>query len=246
MAEYYYSQVAKVDYGIDTPNDFSVEGDDNAHGNEDTIHTEQFTKFAGQLGFEMKIEHTGTIHNATFCQIVFKTVNGNTFGYRKLDRSLLKLGWSKYDVLKGSRAAQELMRSKIGSFKSMYTYSTEIVKLCDLMLSKLTAHSAKVRAMAFEYEHMRPTMSISAGEWFDHKYGADIIKLRNLIELNGMYCEIDLLEYPTIFSGDYSPKIKNIHYNAVDYNLGRNIEYEFVKGCENTPPVDINHNIDRL
>lgn len=88
------------------------------------------------MGFGITIEHFGPPDGATFIKLVIKSYNDDYVCFRRIDHSLMKIGWTKKQVSKcNSLTANALFRAKILSFKEQYKYSDKIQKLADLMLS---------------------------------------------------------------------------------------------------------------
>lgn len=75
---------------------------------------------------------------ASFVKLILVSTRNGYTCYRRIDHSLLKLGWTKKGVLKiDSLTAKGLMKSKIESFKSQYRYSKKVQELADVMLAML-------------------------------------------------------------------------------------------------------------
>lgn len=116
-----------------------------------------------QLGFDVTIEHEGTIEGAMFCKTVFAVENGAVVGYKRLDHALAKLGW--YDKPLCHRKAKDILRGKLCSFTAMYRgwpMAVELAKTIDVNYTRC------VRKIADFYTAPEMTASWTI---MDQRYG---------------------------------------------------------------------------
>jgi hypothetical protein len=81
--------------------DFFVEGDDMIIAYNDKSVWKTLKNTYNACGFQTTTEHSGTLDGSSFCKIIFQSdKRGNYQGYRRIDHTIMKLGWTKKCVRK--------------------------------------------------------------------------------------------------------------------------------------------------
>lgn len=218
-----HAQLNKQRVGQDF--DFFVEGDDMIIGFNNKAVWSQLKHTYNMVGFQTTVDHSGTFEGASFCKIIFmQDKTGAYQGFRRVDHTLLKLGWTRKSVRKrDSQTARNLMHAKALSCKSMFHSSVHMCSLMDTIIAKL----GFVRATKDNETHLQPAMTSTT--LVDAIYGADLVKLREVIEEKGLYVLLNADDYASLFPIRQAT-VKRIDYQFKDFDQARTLIERGLKG----------------
>lgn len=197
------------------------EGDDNHTGHDDSRRLGKLiAKIFNELGFQCTIEYEGELDGGpTFCKIKFITHEGKMVGFKTLQSTLSKVGWTDNHptlnaaIVKAQSALAQfnnwplLNRLLTTAINKVYHRQGKQVKTINVSVKKIIKRTSE------SYVNAVTNASHSV---LDAIYGD---QMRRMIKDVDEYGAIDACDYPLFFEQEVANKDPN--FNFTDRRLAR-------------------------